>query len=140
MCHTTSGGADHIHAHMEEWLQTEWGLEGLCRKPDRTLCQVAVVGPNARKTLEKLGGGRQQREPRFYGMERGHQAALTRAPSDLVSGELSYEVQYPQIRVCILERAFGGWGRVCAALRDRSAACDACGKRLYHDRDETDGQ
>ena len=24
LCHTTSGGADRIHAHMEEWLQTEW--------------------------------------------------------------------------------------------------------------------
>ena len=23
LCHTTSGGADRIHAHMEEWLQTE---------------------------------------------------------------------------------------------------------------------
>jgi sarcosine oxidase subunit alpha len=24
LCHTTTGGADRIHAHMEEWLQTEW--------------------------------------------------------------------------------------------------------------------
>ena len=24
LCHTTTGGAERIHAHMEEWLQTEW--------------------------------------------------------------------------------------------------------------------
>jgi sarcosine oxidase, subunit alpha len=24
LCHTTTGGADRIHAWMEDWLQTEW--------------------------------------------------------------------------------------------------------------------
>ena len=24
LCHTTSGGAEHIHAWMEDWLQCEW--------------------------------------------------------------------------------------------------------------------
>jgi sarcosine oxidase subunit alpha len=25
LCHTTTGGADRIHAHMEEWLQPNGG-------------------------------------------------------------------------------------------------------------------
>ncbi len=33
LCHTTSGGSDRVHAHLEEWLQTEWwDLAGLHRQ------------------------------------------------------------------------------------------------------------
>ena len=57
LCHTTSGGADRIHAHMEEWLQTEWwDWKVWVVNVTEQLAQVAVVGPNARKLLEKLGG------------------------------------------------------------------------------------
>ena len=57
LCHTTTGGADHIHAHMEEWLQTEWwDWKVYVANVTEQYAQVAVVGPNARKVLEKLGG------------------------------------------------------------------------------------
>ncbi len=57
LCHTTTGGADHIHAHMEEWLQTEWwDWNVYVANVTEQYAQIAVVGPNARKVLEKLGG------------------------------------------------------------------------------------
>ena len=56
LCHTTTGGADRIHAHMEEWLQTEWwDWQVYVANVTEQYAQVAVVGPNARKVLEKLG-------------------------------------------------------------------------------------
>ena len=57
LCHTTTGGADRIHAHMEEWLQTEWwDWNVYVANVTEQYAQIAVVGPNARKVLEKLGG------------------------------------------------------------------------------------
>ncbi len=55
LCHTTSGGADSVHAHMEEWLQTEWwDWNVYTANVTEQFAQVAVVGPKARKVLEKL--------------------------------------------------------------------------------------
>ena len=57
LCHTTSGGADSIHAHMEEWLQTEWwAWKVYVANVTEQYAQIGVVGPNARKLLEKIGG------------------------------------------------------------------------------------
>lgn len=57
LCHTTTGGAETIHGHMEEWLQTEWwDWNVYVANVTEQYAQVAVVGPNARKALEKLGG------------------------------------------------------------------------------------
>jgi len=57
LCHTTTGGAERIHGHMEEWLQTEWwDWQVHVANLTEQYAQVAVVGPNARKLLEKLGG------------------------------------------------------------------------------------
>ncbi|MFN3846347.1 MAG: 2Fe-2S iron-sulfur cluster-binding protein, partial [Paracoccaceae bacterium] len=57
LCHTTSGGADRIHAWMEDWLQCEWwDWQVFTANVTEQYAQVAVVGPNARKLLEKLGG------------------------------------------------------------------------------------
>lgn len=57
LCHTTSGGADQIHAHMEEWLQTEWwDWQVYVANATEQFAQIAVVGPKSRKLLEKLGG------------------------------------------------------------------------------------
>ena len=57
LCHTTSGGAEHIHAHMEEWLQTEWwDWQVYVANLTEQFAQIAVVGPRARALLEKLGG------------------------------------------------------------------------------------
>ncbi|MGM0740998.1 MAG: sarcosine oxidase subunit alpha family protein [Pseudomonadota bacterium] len=55
LCHTTTGGAESIHAHMEEWLQTEWwDWKVYTANVTEQFAQVAVVGPKARKVLEKL--------------------------------------------------------------------------------------
>ena len=56
LCHTTTGGADHIHAHMEEWLQTEWwDLKVWTANLTEQYAQIAVVGPRARTVLDALG-------------------------------------------------------------------------------------
>ncbi|VAW05219.1 Sarcosine oxidase alpha subunit [hydrothermal vent metagenome] len=55
LCHTTTGGAEVIHGHMEEWLQTEWwDWKVFTANVTEQYAQIAVVGPNARKTLQKL--------------------------------------------------------------------------------------
>ncbi|WP_306116689.1 MULTISPECIES: sarcosine oxidase subunit alpha family protein [unclassified Roseovarius] len=55
LCHTTTGGAESIHGHMEEWLQTEWwDWKVYTANVTEQYAQIAVVGPKARKTLEKL--------------------------------------------------------------------------------------
>jgi sarcosine oxidase, subunit alpha len=57
LCHTTSGGADRIHAWMEDWLQCEWwDWQVYTANVTEQYAQIAVVGPNAREVLEKLGG------------------------------------------------------------------------------------
>ncbi len=57
LCHTTTGGADRIHAHMEEWLQTEWwDWKVFTLNLTEQFAQVAVAGPEARNVLEVLGG------------------------------------------------------------------------------------
>lgn len=57
LCHTTTGGAEHIHAHMEDWLQCEWwDWKVYVANVTEQYAQIAVVGPNARKVLRKLGG------------------------------------------------------------------------------------
>ncbi|MDF0597491.1 sarcosine oxidase subunit alpha family protein [Psychromarinibacter halotolerans] len=57
LCHTTSGGADSIHAHMEEWLQTEWwDWKVYTANLTEQYAQIGVVGPKAREVLELLGG------------------------------------------------------------------------------------
>ena len=57
LCHTTSGGADSIHAHMEEWLQTEWwDWKVYTANLTEQYAQIGVVGPKAREVLELVGG------------------------------------------------------------------------------------
>jgi sarcosine oxidase subunit alpha len=57
LCHTTTGGADRIHAHMEDWLQTEWhGWQVYTANLTEQWAQIAVAGPRARDVLQKLGG------------------------------------------------------------------------------------
>ncbi|MCA2009170.1 sarcosine oxidase subunit alpha family protein [Tritonibacter mobilis] len=100
LCHTTTGGADRIHAHMEEWLQTEWwDWKVYVTNATEQLAQVAVVGPNARKVLEKLnaqaGGGMDLSKEALAFMEwkdgeiGGFKARAYRIS---FSGELSYEI------------------------------------------------
>ncbi|GLS87324.1 sarcosine oxidase subunit alpha [Cypionkella aquatica] len=98
LCHTTSGGADRIHAWMEDWLQCEWwDWQVYTANVTEQLAQVAVVGPNARKVLEKLGGMDVSKEALPFmqwadGTLGGFPARVYRIS---FSGELSYEVAVP---------------------------------------------
>jgi len=98
LCHTTSGGSDRIHAHMEEWLQTEWwDLKAYTINLTEQFAQIAVVGPKARKALEKLGGMDVSAETLpFMAFADGELAGLpVRAYRISFSGELSYEIAVP---------------------------------------------
>ncbi|MDA7424769.1 sarcosine oxidase subunit alpha family protein [Thalassococcus lentus] len=98
LCHTTTGGADRIHGHMEEWLQTEWwDWKVWTVNATEQYAQIAVVGPNARKLLEKLGGMDVSKETLPFmqwadGTLGGIQARVFRIS---FSGELSYEIAVP---------------------------------------------
>jgi len=98
LCHTTTGGAERIHAHMEEWLQCEWwDWKVYVANVTEQFAQVAVVGPNARKLLEKLGGMDVSKEALGFmewtdGQIGGFDARVYRIS---FSGELSYEIAVP---------------------------------------------
>ncbi|MCT4609747.1 MAG: sarcosine oxidase subunit alpha family protein [Pelagimonas sp.] len=109
LCHTTTGGADRIHGHMEEWLQTEWwDWKVYTANVTEQYAQVAVVGPNARKLLEKLGGMDVSKEALpFMEWRDGELGGFpVRAYRISFSGELSYEIAVP----AHLGRAF--WDRL----------------------------
>ena len=101
LVHTTSGGADHIHAHMEDWLQCEWwDWEVYTANLTEQYAQIAVVGPNARKCLEKLGGMDVSKETLpFMAWADGTLADIpVRVFRISFSGELSYEIAVPANR------------------------------------------
>ena len=95
LCHTTSGGADRIHAWMEDWLQCEWwDWQVYVANVTEQYAQIAVVGPNARKLLQALGGMDVSREALPFmqwadGTLGGFRARVYRIS---FSGELSYEI------------------------------------------------
>ncbi|MFQ1700586.1 sarcosine oxidase subunit alpha family protein [Loktanella agnita] len=98
LCHTTTGGAERIHAHMEDWLQCEWwDWKVYVANVTEQFAQIAVVGPNARKVLQKLGGMDLSAEALPFmqwaeGKIGGFDARVFRIS---FSGELSYEVAVP---------------------------------------------
>ena len=98
LCHTTTGGADRIHAHMEEWLQTEWwDWKVYVANVTEAWAQFAVVGPNARKVLEKLGGMDVSKDTLPF--MQWAEGTLADVPARVFrisfSGELSYEIAVP---------------------------------------------
>jgi sarcosine oxidase subunit alpha len=98
LCHTTTGGAETIHGHMEEWLQTEWwDWDVYVANVTEQYAQVAVVGPNARKALEALGGMDLSAEALgFMEWADGTLGGFdVRAYRISFSGELSYEIAVP---------------------------------------------
>ena len=98
LCHTTSGGADRIHGWMEDWLQCEWwDWQVYVANLTEQFAQVAVVGPNARKLLEVLGGMDVSAETLpFMTCQDGSLAGIpARVFRISFSGELSYEVAVP---------------------------------------------
>ena len=118
LCHTTSGGAERIHAHMEEWLQTEWwDWKVWVANVTEQYAQIAVVGPNARRVLQGLGGLDVSRDALpFMHWAEGTLAGLpVRVFRISFSGELSYEIAV----------AAGHGQALWDALRDAGAAFDA---------------
>jgi sarcosine oxidase subunit alpha len=98
LCHTTSGGADRIHAWMEDWLQCEWwDWQVYTANVTEQYAQVAVVGPNARKLLQVLGGMDVSKEALpFMQWADGKLAGFpVRVYRISFSGELSYEIAVP---------------------------------------------
>ncbi|MCC5987259.1 MAG: sarcosine oxidase subunit alpha family protein [Pararhodobacter sp.] len=99
LCHTTSGGADHVHGWMEDWLQCEW-WDWKVHTVNLTeqFAQIAIVGPYARKVLEKLGSDIDLGREALPFME-WHEGTLAGMPARIFrisfSGELSYEVAVP---------------------------------------------
>jgi sarcosine oxidase, subunit alpha len=98
LCHTTSGGADRIHAWMEDWLQCEWwDWQVYTANVTEQYAQVAVVGPNARKLLQVIGGMDVSKETLPFmqwadGTLGGFPVRVYRIS---FSGELSYEIAVP---------------------------------------------
>jgi len=99
LVHTTSGGAEHSHAHMEDWLQCEWwDWQVHTVNITEQFAQIAVVGPNGRKMLEKLGGGMDLSAGAlpFMGFADGKIGEFdARVFRISFSGELSYEIAVP---------------------------------------------
>ncbi|MCT8160225.1 sarcosine oxidase subunit alpha family protein [Pseudoruegeria sp. SHC-113] len=98
LCHTTSGGADRIHQWMEEWLQTEWwDWKVYVANLTEQYAQIAVVGPDARHVLERLGGMDVSKETLpFMGWQEGKLGDFdARVFRISFSGELSYEIAVP---------------------------------------------
>ncbi len=98
LCHTTTGGAERIHAHMEEWLQTEWwDWQVYVTNVTEQWAQVGVVGPNSRKVLEKLGGTDVSQDAlAFMEYTTGKLGAFdARIFCISFAGELSYEIAVP---------------------------------------------
>lgn len=98
LCHTTTGGADHIHAHMEEWLQTEWwDWQVYTANVTEQWAQIAVVGPNARNLLEKFTDDDLSAEafPFMTWKDVTLNSVRARVFRISFSGELSYEVATP---------------------------------------------
>ncbi|MDU8928936.1 sarcosine oxidase subunit alpha family protein [Alisedimentitalea sp. MJ-SS2] len=98
LCHTTTGGAERIHGHMEEWLQTEWwDWKVYVANVTEQHAQIAVVGPNARKVLEKLTDEEVSAEAlpfmTWKDVTLGRVSARVYRIS--FSGELSYEIAVP---------------------------------------------
>ena len=98
LVHTTTGGADRIHGHMEDWLQCEWwDWKVYTANLTEQYAQIAVVGPNARNLLESLGGMDVSKEALpFMGWAEGKLGGFgVRIYRISFSGELSYEIAVP---------------------------------------------
>ncbi|MFN6925200.1 MAG: 2Fe-2S iron-sulfur cluster-binding protein [Tabrizicola sp.] len=119
LCHTTSGGADRIHAWMEDWLQCEWwDWQVYTANVTEQYAQVAVVGPNARKLLQVLGGMDVSKEALpFMQWADGTLAGFpVRVYRISFSGELSYEIAVPASHGAALWEACMEAGKALGAM------------------------
>jgi sarcosine oxidase, subunit alpha len=138
LCHTTSGGADRIHAWMEDWLQCEWwDWQVYHRQCDRTIRAGRRRRPQCPQGAGKLGGMDVSKEALPFmqwadGTLGGFPARVYRIS---FSGELSYEIAVPASHGAAFWEALHAAGAELGdALWHRGAACDAGRKGLHHDR------
>jgi sarcosine oxidase subunit alpha len=145
LCHTTTGGADRIHAHMEEWLQTEWwDWKVYTANLTEQYAQIAVVGPKARELLELLEGDIDLSAEafRFMDWREGRLADLpVRVFRISFSGELSYEIAVPAGQGRALWDALSEAGRAVGAMPYGTEALHVlrAEKGFIMIGDETDG-
>ena len=95
LCHTTTGGADSIHGHMEDWLQCEWwDWKVYTANVTEQYAQIAVVGPQARNVLAELTEDDISAEtlPFMGWADITLDGIPARAYRISFSGELSYEI------------------------------------------------
>jgi sarcosine oxidase subunit alpha len=98
LCHTTTGGAERIHGHMEDWLQCEWwDWQVYTANVTEEYAQIAVAGPKSRHLLEALGGMDVSAETLpFMAFADGTLGGFpVRVHRISFSGELSYELAVP---------------------------------------------
>ncbi|MBW7056759.1 sarcosine oxidase subunit alpha family protein [Paracoccus bogoriensis] len=97
LCHTTTGGAERIHGHMEDWLQCEWwDWKVYTANLTEQFAQIAVAGPKARALLERLPGTIDLAALPFMHWAEGELAGIPACIFRIsFSGELSYEIAVP---------------------------------------------
>jgi sarcosine oxidase subunit alpha len=115
LCHTTTGGAERIHGHMEDWLQCEWfDWKVFTANLTEQFAQIAVAGPQARVLLERLGGMDLSREALPH-MTWAEGTLAGRFPVRVhrisFSGELSFEIAVPASQGLALWEALVAAGR-----------------------------
>ena len=99
LCHTTTGGAERIHGHMEDWLQCEWwDWQVYTANLTEQYAQIAIAGPKARILLERLSGNIDLSAETFPFMS-WKEGRIADIPARIFrisfSGELSYEIAVP---------------------------------------------
>ncbi len=98
LVHTTTGGAERIHGHMEDWLQCEWwDWKVYTANVTEQYAQIAIAGPKSRALLERLGGMDLSAETLpFMTWAEGELAGIpARVYRISFSGELAFEVAVP---------------------------------------------
>jgi sarcosine oxidase subunit alpha len=99
---TTSGNAQRIHDHLEEWLQCEWAdLRVFVENVTSCWATFAIAGPRSRHLLAQLDQGFARAIERLSHMEFCETSFLgLRARVQRVSftGELSFEISVPADR------------------------------------------
>ncbi len=114
LCHTTTGGADQVHAWMEEWLQCEWWYWNVfTANLTEQFAQICVAGPNARDVLEDLGGmDVSEGGLPFMRWKAGEVGGVeVRVFRVSFSGELSFEIAVPSNSAMEIWNAFLDVGR-----------------------------
>src|SRR5690606_10875442 len=99
LMHTTTGGADRVHAWLEEWLQTEWPHYRVYgTNVTEQWAQLALCGATARQLLQELGTDLDLSSDAlpFMGHASGTLAGYpVRLYRISFTGELSFEIATP---------------------------------------------